>query len=565
MVFQRVFSTLLATPADTKPQTMHHTLYLDSNATTPVLPAALAAATRAMQEQFGNPSSSHSHGIVAKDLLEQTRATAAQVLGAGDGHVVFTSGATEGIQTAVLSALRAIGRRSACQGQLLVYGTTEHKAVPQALEHWNQVLGLGLELRALPVDSEGQHDLQALADWLPDTALLCTMAANNETGVITNLAAVEEMLIQSRSNALWLVDGVQALGKMDLDLEHSRIDYAPFSGHKLYAPKGIGMLYVRRGAPFTPLMAGGGQESGMRSGTENMPGIAALGAVLDALLRGDTFASHATLRGYRDQLERALRSAFPTIAFNVPLAHSLPTTLNFSVPGISSKAMLDVFDAAGLRVSAGSACSAAKAAPSYVLEAMGLPAWRTTSAVRLSIGPMTSAPLVEAACAAIARCGQVLLATYGVGGASDAAVVDATPCSAEDAAALSLHWSELDAYLASHANARLVDVREAAEHSVGGGVHHGAWVAVNLPLSSMAAMPAAWLDTKAVPVVLVCRSGKRSLKAAQWFKDQGFVQVRHVHGGLALRPDAKAAHTDIARQAALTHSPREKYNYSTAA
>ena len=196
---------------------MPTTLYLDSNATTPVLPMAIAAATRAMCEQFGNPSSSHTQGIVAKALLEQTRATAAQVQGAGDGHVVFTSGATEGIQTAVLSALRAIGRRDAAKGhQLLVYGTTEHKAVPQALEHWNHVLGLGLELRALPVDSEGQHDLQTLAKWLPDTALLCTMAANNETGVITNLAAIKTMLLASDSKALWLVDGVQALGKMDL-------------------------------------------------------------------------------------------------------------------------------------------------------------------------------------------------------------------------------------------------------------------------------------------------------------------------------------------------------------
>lgn len=540
---------------------MPHTLYLDSNATTPVLPAAIAAATRAMREQFGNPSSSHTHGIVAKSLLDQTRATAAQILGAGDGHVLFTSGATEGIQTAVLSALRAIGPRVAGQGRhLLVYGATEHKAVPQALEHWNNVLGLGLELRALPVDTEGQHDLQTLADWLPHTALLCTMAANNETGVITNLAAIEDMLVQSHSAALWLVDCVQALGKVDLDLEHSRIDYAPFSGHKLYAPKGIGMLYVRRGAPFTPLMAGGGQEGGLRSGTENMPGIAALGAMLDALQQGDTFASHATLRGYRDQLEFALRSAFPAIVFNVPPEHCLPTTLNFSVPGISSKAMLDVFDAAGLRVSAGSACSAAKAAPSYVLEAMGLPAWRTTSAVRLSIGPLANAPLVKAACAAIARCGQALLALHR--GEDDAppvggmAVPDA-PCSAQDAAALTLHWDELGAFLAQHPKTRLLDVREATEHQASRGMRYGALAAINVPLSTMATLPAYWLETQAEPIVLVCRSGKRSLKAAQWLRSQGFAQVRHVHGGLALRP--------VSVSTALTQSQPEKITDSTAA
>lgn len=521
-------------------RTMPNTfLYLDSNATTHVLPAALDAATRAMREQFGNPSSSHSHGIVAKDLLDQTRAAAAQLLGAGDGHVVFTSGATEGIQTAILSALRAIGPRDVQQGrQLLVYGSTEHKAVPQALEHWNAVLGLGLELRALPVDSRGEHDLRLLADWLPDTALLCTMAANNETGVITNLAAVEELLRASGNKALWLVDCVQALGKMDLDLQHSRIDYAPFSGHKLYAPKGIGMLYVRRGAPFTPLMAGGGQEGGLRSGTENMPGIAALGAVLDALQQGGTFASHATLRGYRDQLERSLRSAFPAIAFNVPLEHSLPTTLNFSVPGISSKTMLDVFDAAGLRVSAGSACSAAKAAPSYVLEAMGLPAWRTTSAVRLSIGPLASPHLVDAACAAIARCGQLLMALHDANAtppAADAGLVD-VPCSAEDAAAMTLQWNELGAFLRAHPQARLLDVREAAEHQASRGLRYGALAAINVPLSTLPTLPAGWMDTKSAPLVLVCRSGKRSLKAAQWLQSQGYAQVRHLHGGLALRP-----------------------------
>lgn len=545
---------------------MPHTIYLDSNATTHVLPAAVAAATRAMCEQFGNPSSSHSDGIVAKALLEQTRATAAQVLGAGDGYVVFNSGATEGIQTAVLSALRAIGpRREGQSGQLLVYGATEHKAVPHALAHWNRVLGLGLEIRALPVCANGQHDLATLAAWLPDVALLCTMAANNETGVVSDLVAIQQVLSQANSQALWLVDGVQALGKLDLDLHNSRIDYAPFSGHKLYAPKGIGMLYVRRGAPFTPLLAGGGQEGGLRSGTENMPGIAALGAVLQALLRGDTFASHTTLRGYRDQLERCLRSAFPAIAFNAPLERSLPTTLNFSVPGISSKTLLDVFDAAGLRVSAGSACSAAQSAPSYVLDAMGQSAWRTTSAVRLSIGALVSSQLVDAACVAIARCGPLLqalaeadareLGHASAGGATDPLPALGAASSDEATTALTLSWSELDGFLERNPDARLVDVREAAEHLASGGLHCGARSAINLPLSTITGRSLA-LNTLAVPrtpLVLVCRSGKRSLQAALCLRSQGHTQVRHVHGGLALRPVAVGT-CDWAADAALTHS-----------
>ena len=131
-----------------------------------------------------------------------------------------------------MKGLRAIGPRRAGQGgQLVVYGATEHKAVPHALEHWNSVLGLGLDIRVLPVCADGQHDLATLAAWLPGVALLCTMAANNETGVVSNLAAIQQVLVQANSQALWLVDGVQALGKLDLDLHNSRIDYAPFSGH----------------------------------------------------------------------------------------------------------------------------------------------------------------------------------------------------------------------------------------------------------------------------------------------------------------------------------------------
>jgi rhodanese-related sulfurtransferase len=219
------------------------------------------------------------------------------------------------------------------------------------------------------------------------------------------------VLRASGSKAYWMVDCVQALGKLPLDLANTRIDYAPFSGHKLHAPKGIGILYVRDGAPYTPLMIGGGQEGGQRSGTENMAGIAALGAVLAALEEGTTFRSHAELAAMRDRLAAALREAFPAIVFNAPFEHTLPTTLNFAVPGVSGKDLLDLFDAAGVRVSAGSACSAAKAAPSYVLDAMGLPLCRSGGAVRLSIGPLADDAFVDAACARIRHCGEALRAS----------------------------------------------------------------------------------------------------------------------------------------------------------
>ena len=386
-------------------------LYLDANATSPILPAALAAAVDAMEGRFGNPSSSHATGLRAKRILDATRLRARRVLGAGQGRVMFTSGATEGIQTAVLSALCAIrARRAAGEtvGDLLVYGATEHKAVSESLAHWNRLLGTDLALHALPVDADGRHDLAALRALGPRAALVCTMAANNETGTVSDLDGIARVLAEAAPQACWMVDCVQALGKLALGLAATRIDYAPFSGHKLYAPKGIGMLYVREGAPYTPLMIGGGQEAGQRSGTENMAGIAALGAVLAALEDGTTFRTHAQMEAMRARLAAALRDAFPGIVFNAPFEHALPTTLNFAVPDMASKELLDLFDAAGMRVSAGSACSAAKAAPSYVLAAMGLPLWRSAGAVRLSFGPLADDAFIDAACARIRRCGAAL-------------------------------------------------------------------------------------------------------------------------------------------------------------
>lgn len=386
-------------------------IYLDANATSAVLPAAIDAADEVMRASYGNPSSTHASGLRAKAVLDGARACARRVLGVGAGRLMFTSGATEGIQTAVLSALVAVRERRArgeATGDLLLYGATEHKAVPEALAHWNRVLGAGLTLCALPVDGAGQPQLGMLRELAPRAALVCTMAANNETGVITDLAAIDAVLRECAPDAYWMVDSVQALGKLALALADTRIDYAPFSGHKLYAPKGVGMLYVREGAPYTPLMMGGGQEGGQRAGTENMAGIAALGAVLAALEQGGTFRTHEQLAAMRERLAGALRLALPGIVFNAPFASALPTTLNFAVPGLSGKDLLDLFDAGGMRVSAGSACSSAKSAPSYVLEAMGRPAWACGAAVRMSFGPLADDAFIDAACARIARCGDAL-------------------------------------------------------------------------------------------------------------------------------------------------------------
>lgn len=524
-------------------------IYLDTNATTPVLPAALAAACRAMQDAYGNPSSSHSSGLVAQDLRESVRRRAADLIGAGPGKLLFVSGATEGIQTAVLSGLCALReRRSAgdTRARLLVHGATEHKAVPESLAYWNHLLGLDLEIRALPVDVNGRHDLQLLESWAGEIGLLCTMAANNETGVVSDIAGIEQVLVRTGSTALWLVDCVQALGKLALDLQSTRIDYAPFSGHKLYAPKGIGMLYVRAGSPYSPLMVGGGQEGGARSGTENMPGIAALGAVLDALARGDTFRSAHDLVDYRDQLVQAIREAFPQVVFNAPLAQALPTTLNFSVPDLSSRMLLDLFDAAGLRISSGSACSAAKAEPSFVLQAMGLPEWRTTSAIRLSFGALTGKDFIARACAAIRQCGEVLRAnprdTISRPTTNVSASITTAPTGAGAGGSIDtghviahgLNWDELEQLLQDDPDALLVDVREAYEYGAAAPLRSAGRTAQNLPLSELEQAVPTWLVEHRHPVVFFCRSGNRSLQALRALQGQGHMLCRHLTGGLAL-------------------------------
>lgn len=390
--------------------------YFDCNATTPVLPLAAKAALDAMESLYGNPSSSHLVGLQAKHLLESTRRLAAQVLSSDPKQVIFTSGATEAIQTAVFSALQDWLKNSS-ESELkrkqrkLLYGATEHKAVPQSLHHWVSMLNLPLEVVKLPVNSKGQIDLEFLRQQLPEAVLLCTMAVNNETGVIQNLSAIENILLELKASTLWLVDCVQALGKVPLNFSSSRINYSAFSGHKLYAPKGIGFLYVSKEAPLFPLIVGGGQESGLRSGTENLPGVAALGAVLEQLVlkpqqntKTNTpelktnFCTHDQLLEYRNKIILELQKAFPKIEFNSPFDQSVATTINFSVPGLSSGELLDLFDSAGLRLSAGSACSSNSVTPSHVLDAMGIPEWRSKSAIRLSFGPLTTESEINRGC-----------------------------------------------------------------------------------------------------------------------------------------------------------------------
>ena len=387
-------------------------IYLDANATTQVIPHAAEAACDAMNDLYGNPSSSHISGLRARNILETTRELARKVLGLDAGQIVFTSGATEAIQMGVFSALCELKERSGLdkvESPVLLYGATEHKAVPQAIKHWNELLGLNLDVLEIPVDNQGILDLEFLAAHAKRAGLICTMAVNNETGVITDLASVEKVIRAANPKCAWLVDCVQLIGKLPLDLAQTTIDYATFSGHKIFAPKGIGLLYVHQEARLVPLMAGGGQEAGARGGTENLPGVAAIGAVLKILAASPdrTFASSETLQRYRNKMLAALESAFPTIELNSPPDKSVPTTINFAVKGFQSRELTDLFDAAGIRVSSGSACGAA-AVSSYVLEAMGLEPWRSSGAIRMSFSPLAKEAEIDAACKRIQRVGEVM-------------------------------------------------------------------------------------------------------------------------------------------------------------
>jgi cysteine sulfinate desulfinase/cysteine desulfurase-like protein/glyoxylase-like metal-dependent hydrolase (beta-lactamase superfamily II)/rhodanese-related sulfurtransferase len=386
-------------------------IYLDANATTQVLPQAATAALSTMETLFGNPSSSHVTGLQAKQIMDKTRQQAKTIIGAGEGKIIFTSGATEGIQTAILSALlHAKKTLDSTKNYSILYGATEHKAVPESLKHWNEILEINAEVKAIPVDAMGKLDMDFIAKEVPNALMICTMAVNNETGVYQNMDLLDQTIRANNPTTAWMVDCVQALGKTHVDLANTSIDYAPFSGHKLYAPKGIGFMYVKENAPFTPIIAGGGQESGLRSGTENLPGLAALSIIFSMLL-GESescFAPVETLHLFRQQIVSALTQAFPDIVFNHSFENSVATTINFAIPGFSSKEIMDLFDAANVRVSSGSACSS-KVTRSFVLDAMGLPAWQSESAIRMSFGPAMTQAEIDTACSRIVSASQALV------------------------------------------------------------------------------------------------------------------------------------------------------------
>jgi cysteine desulfurase len=361
-------------------------IYLDHNAITPVRPEAVAAVEAALRV-FGNPSSVHAAGRAARDLLDRARAQVAEALGAKAGEIVFTSGATEAAALAIrgVLALAPAGRRR------LVVTAVEHPCVlslARALERG------GTPLTVVQVDRRGLVDPEAFRAALDqDVALACAMRANNETGVILPVPALARAAREV--GAPLFCDAVQAAGKIPVDVRELGADLIAVTGQKLGGPRGAGALWIAPGLPVAPLF-GGEQERGRRAGTENLPGVAGLGAALETAVRARP-AEEARLAGLRDRLERGLLEAVPRARVNGAGAPRLPGTLSILFEGTDAETLLMALDLEGICASAGSACHSGSTRPSGVLLALGLAEPEARATLRLSLGWTTTEQEIEVA------------------------------------------------------------------------------------------------------------------------------------------------------------------------
>jgi cysteine desulfurase len=356
-------------------------IYLDNNATAPVDPRVREAMLPFLGDQFGNPSSPHAAGRAARAALEKARAQVAAWLGAREDAIVFTSGGTESINTAVRGALAAQpGKRH------IVTSAIEHSATKNLC---GQLVREGCEVTWLPVDGGGGLDYGAyLAALRPDTAVVTMVWANNETGVIFPIEALARAA--DERSIVFHADAVQAAGKVPLDLGRVPVHLLSVSAHKLHGPKGVGALFVRPGMGLPPLLFGGGQEGGRRAGTENVPGIVGMGAAaeLAAAARPVEMPRVAALR---DEFEAAVRARIPQARFHGDPAQRLPNTTNFALPGFDAQALLLALDRLGVACSIGSACSSGVPDASHVLRAMGVPDDEARSSLRFSFSRMNTA------------------------------------------------------------------------------------------------------------------------------------------------------------------------------
>ncbi|TDC71803.1 cysteine desulfurase [Actinomadura sp. GC306] len=384
---------MIHTPPPAHPGLADGPVYLDYNATTPVDPRVAEAMLPHLTTLFGNPSSDHGYAIGPRKALAEARAQVAALLGARDAEIVFTSSGSE----ANLLALRGAVLAAGAGRPHVITQATEHPAVLQTCHALRRLHGA--QVTVLPVDGEGLVDPAALEDALTvETVLVSVMAANNETGAlqpITELAALAR-----EHGALFHCDAAQAAGKVPIDVRELGVDLLTVVGHKMYAPKATAALYVRDGVRLEPVVYGGGQERGLRAGTENVSLAVALGTA--ARLAADDLANGASARiaALRDDLHQRLTDALPgRLHLNGPVRQRLPNTLNISIDGVRGH---DLLAAAPLiAASTGSACHSGTHMPSPVLTAMGLDADRALGAVRLSLGRWSTEADVTTAAALI--------------------------------------------------------------------------------------------------------------------------------------------------------------------
>jgi cysteine desulfurase len=365
-------------------------IYLDNQATSPLDPAVLEAMMPFLTDAFGNAASrNHAFGWEAEKAVDGARELLAAGINAKAREVVFTSGATESNNLAILGAARMY----AAKGKHLITCATEHKAV---LDPMLYLQNQGWDVTVLDVDADGHVDLDALAAAMrDDTVLVSIMHGNNEIGTLHDIAAIGALCRER--GVLFHTDATQTLGKEAIDVEAMSIDLLSASGHKMYGPKGVGMLYVRRRAPrvrLEPLFHGGGHERGMRSGTLNVPGIVGLGKALELCL-ADREAEQERVGALRDLLQRRLTDALDFTQVNGDPARRLATNLNISFAYVEGESMLMGMD--GIAVSSGSACTSASLEPSYVLRALGVGDDLAHSSIRFSLGRFNTADEVEQA------------------------------------------------------------------------------------------------------------------------------------------------------------------------
>jgi cysteine desulfurase len=375
-------------------------VYLDNHATTPPDPRVLAAMRPWWEENFANPhSAEHAMGRAAEEAVEAARAEVAALIGAEAREVVFTSGATEANNIAIKGAARFAASQGDGGRRRVVALATEHKCV---LECVRDLAAEGFEPVVLPVQPDGLLDPDALRDALvaAPTLLVSVMAVNNEIGVAQDLAAVGALA--KEAGALFHTDAAQAAGRVPLDVEAMRIDLLSLSGHKMYGPKGVGALYVRRRprVRLAPLFSGGGQERGLRSGTLPAPLVIGLGEAA-RLAAAEMELDAGRVAGQRDRFMAALGAAVPGVRLNGHRERRVPGNLNLTFPGgVDAQALMEA--APEVCVSTGSACSSAAVEPSYVLRAIGLLEAEARATLRIGIGRFTSPADVDRAAAALA-------------------------------------------------------------------------------------------------------------------------------------------------------------------